>query len=387
MPIALLASLRRMSNADLVAALAALARHQRDSTVLLVAHLAELDTRDVHLREGHGSLFAFCRSALALSEQDAYNLTQAARAARRFPVVLERLADASLNLTTLRLLAPHLTADNHACVLESAGGKTKPQVEEIVARLLPRPDQPPSIRRLPEPKAAAPLPPGPGTGAEAALPARAPVRYGVTVPLSPDRYRMQLTIGADTLEKLRLAKDMLRHAIPSGDEAAVVDRALTALLAELARRKFAAADHPRPSREPAPGSRHIPADVKRAVWLRDLGRCAFVGSSGRRCDERAFLEFHHVRPYAAGGEATVANIQLRCRTHNDYEARVHFGWDGRHEREGTVREAPAPYGAHERNRPQGISVRNDTPHYCCRSSSAPSCSWARSSSGRRRHSR
>ena len=57
--------------------------------------------------------------------------------------------------------------------------------------------------------------------------------------LSPDRYKLQLTIGGDTLEKLRLAKDMLGHAIPSGDEAAILDRALTVLLVELAKKKFA----------------------------------------------------------------------------------------------------------------------------------------------------
>jgi hypothetical protein len=145
------------------------------------------------------------------------------------------------------------------------------------------------------------------------------------MPLSPDRYKLQVTIGANTLEKLRLAKDMLRHAIPWGDEAALLDRALTALLTELARKKFAATENPRPSSGKTPGSRHIPAEVKRAVWLRDLGRCAFVAKDGRRCSERAFVEFHHLRPFAVGGEATAENIQLRCRRHNDYEARVFFG--------------------------------------------------------------
>ena len=117
----------------------------------------------------------------------------------------------------------------------------------------------------------------------------------------------------------------MRHAIPSGDEAAILDRALTALLAALAQRKFAATGKPRPSAGAAVGSRHIPAEVRREVWQRDGGRCAFSGTSGRRCPERAFLEFHHVRPYAAGGEATVKNIQLRCRSHNGYEARAFFG--------------------------------------------------------------
>src|SRR4029453_5353691 len=99
--------------------------------VLLVAHVAELDTRDVHLRAGHGSLFAYCREGLALSEQEAYNRIAVARAARRFPLVLEMLEAGVLNLTTVRLLAPRLTPGNHREVLESARGKSKLQVEEI----------------------------------------------------------------------------------------------------------------------------------------------------------------------------------------------------------------------------------------------------------------
>ena len=89
---------------------------------------------------------------------------------------------------------------------------------------------------------------------------------------------------------------------------------------------------------------HIPAEVKRGVWLRDLGLCAFVGTNGRRCAERGFLEFHHVHPYAAGGEATVENVQLRCRRHNAYEARAYFGPDRPGGQAGFVREEEAAYG-------------------------------------------
>jgi len=384
----LLASLRHLSDAELVARVQDLAVRERGAMVLLVAHLAELDTRDVHFRAGHGSLFAYCRDVLGLSEQEAYNRIAVARAARRFPVILELLDAAAFSLTTVRLLGPHLTADNHASVLDSARGKTRVQVEEIAAALWPRPDAPSFVRKLPAAKAyaaaaaqgsspsaachsspaspasldspgsgASPGPPAPSVppgsldpavsaglsvslGSEApgsplppaasaapsipALPVQSKRSAEVT-PLAPDRYRVQVTIGGDTLEKLRLAKDLLRHAVPSGDEAAILDRALTALLADLAQKKFAAAERPRPSGGAVPGSRHVPAEVKRTVWLRDLGRCAFVGATGHRCLERGFLEFHHVAPYALGGEATAANIQLRCRSHNAYEARLYFG--------------------------------------------------------------
>jgi 5-methylcytosine-specific restriction endonuclease McrA len=63
--------------------------------------------------------------------------------------------------------------------------------------------------------------------------------------------------------------------------------------------------------------------VKREVWRRDKGRCAYIGREGR-CTERGFLEYHHVQPYAAGGAATTANIELRCRAHNAYEAALFF---------------------------------------------------------------
>ena len=402
----LLASLRRLSDAELVARVQDLAAGERGVTVLLVAHLAELDTRDVHFRAGHGSLFAYCRNVLSLSEQEAYSRIAVGRAARRFPVILELLEGGALSLTTVRLLAPHLTPANHKSVLESARGKSKLQVEEIAAALWPRPDAPSLVRKLPAPRLPAPAPydsvtglpsdqtssasscdrplsspdlapsspagydatPAPlarsgsplATGrqppagswhgaatATPSLPAPplpAARRSAEVTPLSPDRYKVQVTIGGDTLEKLRLAKDMLRHAIPSGDEAAILDRALTALLADLAKKKFAAAEKPRPSCGTAPGSRHVPAEVKRTVWLRDLGRCAFVGTNGRRCPERGFLEFHYVQPHAVGGEASVGNVQLRCRCHNGYEARVYFGQGRVTGGGGLVRERSAPYG-------------------------------------------
>ena len=66
------------------------------------------------------------------------------------------------------------------------------------------------------------------------------------------------------------------------------------------------------------------ASVKRAVWARDGGQCAFIGSEGR-CTARGFLELHHVEPFALGEPTTIENLQLRCRAHNAYEAAMEFG--------------------------------------------------------------
>ena len=143
-------------------------------------------------------------------------------------------------------------------------------------------------------------------------------------PLAPELYRLRLTVTRRTHDTLRRVQELLRHSIPTGDMAEIVDRALTLLLADLERAKGALASRPRAARPPATASRHIPAAVRRQVWTRDGGQCAFVGTEGR-CRERGFIEFHHLTPYAAGGGATVDNIELRCRAHNVHEAEVYFG--------------------------------------------------------------
>ena len=339
------------SNVDLVASLQVLAARGREDAAAMVAHVAEIERRRIPLAEGYGSLFTYCRVALRLSEHEAYNRVVAAEAAPRFPAILDGLVDGSLNLTTVRLLAPHLTPENHRDVLARASGRSKREVEALVASLAPQPDIPPSIHKLPGPshslasageaiplEALTRLPssadpcrplaltPGPDEApADPLVPLARTAPRPVVAPLSPTRYRVQFTVGAETYEELRLAQDLLRREIPDGDPGAIFARAVKLLLAQVAKEKTAATATPRPAPPSDPGSRHIPATVKRAVWRRDRGQCAFVARGGRRCAERAYLELHHIQPFALGGDNTASNIALRCRGHNAYEAELDFG--------------------------------------------------------------
>jgi hypothetical protein len=164
----------------------------------------------------------------------------------------------------------------------------------------------------------------PGAAIVDAPPMRPAALVPAVTPLAPERYKIQFTASREVHDKLRRAQSLLRHVIPNGDPAAVFERALDVLLQDLERKKLAVTSRSRASKKTAPGTRHIPAAVRREVWRRDGGRCAFVGAAGR-CAERGFLELHHVVPFAKGGEATTANIELRCRAHNAYEAQLSFG--------------------------------------------------------------
>ena len=324
-----------LTDAQLLSEIPRLAGGEREATVALIAHLAEFDARRLFEGEGFSSTFKYCLEVLRLSEDAAFNRIEAARAARRFPVVLDMLTAGTLSPTTTRMLGRHLTDDNHAALLAAACGKSKQEVEQLLAARFPQPDVLPSVRRIPVPKTTVtePLtasPTVPKAGTETVAPpvtaaAAPPVPRPVVRPIAAERYEVRFTATAATRDKLRRAQDLLGHAVPSGNLAEVFDRALTLLVTDLERKKFAATKRRGKSPGQSEDSRNIPADVERAVSERDQRGCAFVAPNGRRCGERRFLEFHHVIPYAADGKPTVDNIQLRCRAHNRYEATLFFG--------------------------------------------------------------
>ncbi|HWM84736.1 MAG TPA: HNH endonuclease signature motif containing protein [Kofleriaceae bacterium] len=306
----------------------------------LVAHIAEVDARRLYLREACPSMHVYATERLHLSDAEAYLRITVARVSRRFPVALAMLADGRLHLSAIAKLAPHLRDDGAEVLLARAARRSKREIELLLAELAPKPDVPSLVRRLPTsstPANPCQLRPGgvmppetPGGPAECgsvtggssapcpvdppATPT-APNRSAAVVPIAPTRYKVQFTASAELHEKIERAQALLRRQVPDGDLAAIVDRAMSLLLRELERARFAATAAPRKSAcdaNTAPSSRHIPAPVKRAVWERDGGQCTFRNRQGQRCPARERLEFHHVIPFAQGGDHSQGNIRLAC---------------------------------------------------------------------------
>jgi hypothetical protein len=411
-----------LENDALLSEVERLVKADRSLGATLLVHLGEVDARKLYLARGYSSMFTYCRSALGMSEAEAYLRMRAADVGRRFPLVLERFGSGDVHLSAIKLLAPHLTQDNHAQLLERVRGMTKREIEVLVAELAPKPDVPARMRKLPEralkpvaafdfaavrastvaatiavppsavasttgmaPLAAAlapedaPLASQALPAAELAAPAFAlqplPAR-AVSTPLSPGRFKLELTLGQDAHDQLLQLQALFRHQNPSGDLTSIVERAISELLERTMKRRFAQtrasakklarshdareardeddaapSDTPcegrddgtpaltTPRDEPAeaevavaaehpaslPESRYVPRKVLREVFARDGGQCAFVSPEGRRCCAREFLEVHHHEPFARGGKATVDNLRLSCRAHNQFLAELDYG--------------------------------------------------------------
>jgi len=353
-------SLTHLTDGVLMRDLRTLVTQGRATTAELLAHLAEVEERRLYLPAGCASMYTYCVQELRMSEDAALKRIRVARVAREFPVLFAALADGRLNLSAVLMLKPYLRPDTAGELFSAATHRTNAEIELLLAHRFPQADVPTlvqpvtcgevAVRPVGTPLPPAPVPStatlpvpervelskemrvfdeqaGPTPAPQLAVrPVERPVQAppAKLAPLAPERFALQVTINGHTHELLRRAQALLGHAVPSGDVAQVLERALDELVDRLEKRKFAKATRPRPGRSGTKG-RYIPAAIRRAVRQRDGDRCAFVSDTGKRCEERAQLEFDHVDPVARGGEASVSRIRLRCRAHNQYAAECAFG--------------------------------------------------------------
>jgi 5-methylcytosine-specific restriction endonuclease McrA len=324
--------LSRRSDQELLSDIAKLVGSHRDITAKLVLYLAEIEGRRLHLQVGFSSMFEFCVKKLGLGEGEAFRRIVAARLGKRFPVVYSLLASGAMHLTSLELLSKRLTEENHAELLEAASGKSKREVEALLAARFPRPAVPSSIQRLPVPTAS------PGSGGSSSTPAfmleptessHAQVSARARVEqLSEARFRVEFTASAELREKLELCRDLMSHANPSRDLAVVIERAVDSLLVHLEKKRLARARRPRAEKAARKAkSRRITNAVRRRVFERDGLRCTYVSPDGRRCEARSFLELDHVDPRALGGCDEAENLRVRCRAHNQLWAEQTYGFE------------------------------------------------------------
>ena len=233
---------------QLVAELPRLAQNERASAAEFVTGLAEFDGRKLYLGLGFTSIYSYCAARLHLADGAAYRRVEAARASRRFPVLLDMLRDGRLCLATAALIGPKLTAGSAEGLFEEAAFKSKREVEKLLARHHPQPPVPSVVRKLPgrkQPESPAPMitteaeQPLDLSSSHAPATSQPPSRRPVVAPLSEAHYKLQVTISTTAHDRLRQIQDLMRHRVPNGDPAVIGEHALEVLHAELLKRKAA----------------------------------------------------------------------------------------------------------------------------------------------------
>src|SRR5437899_1573146 len=133
-------SLRHLSDHRLLHDLAAMVARERESTADVLAHIAEVSTRKLHLKAAYHSMTAYCIAKLHLSEGGAAKRVRAAHVARRFPIIFDMVADGRLHLSAVLALARYLRKGNVDELLAAAAHRTRAEIEAYLAQKFPRTD-------------------------------------------------------------------------------------------------------------------------------------------------------------------------------------------------------------------------------------------------------
>jgi hypothetical protein len=301
----LLCELAELHDDALLSQLDALVRFDRRCCARIVAHIAEVDARRLYLDRGFGSMIDYARHALGFSESAAGRRVTAARLVRRFPVLLQRIEEGALHLTALTILGPHLTAENLERLVTAASGRSRLELDALVAPLRePVPVTPRTVVRVVRlaeaPTAAAGGGVGlfdtvgdTGSGEATPLPKAAPADRDETAPMpepawaerdaagEPPRlaYRLSVTLSPETKALLDRAGELLRRDIRRNDVNALLRRALRLLVDATEARRYGKVWRPRGEK----GMAAVSAEPPRApVAAAETAAHTVAGSEERR---------------------------------------------------------------------------------------------------------
>jgi hypothetical protein len=143
-----IASFSSLSDRSLLNELATRLQSERAETTNVIALLAEVDERRLYLPAGYASMYAYCVGHLFMSEDVAYKRLQVARATRKFPELLDAIAEGRLHVSAACMLCPYLGAKSAAGLIEAATHRSKSEIEHLLAERFPRPDMPTVLRTL-----------------------------------------------------------------------------------------------------------------------------------------------------------------------------------------------------------------------------------------------
>ena len=287
------------SNAALLDRLRELAGRERGAVADFVACLAEADKRpEAIIGEGYPSLFEFCVRELELAESTAYQRVKAAKLARSRPEMLDLLAEGSINLSNLCLIAPRL--GEHPELLSQITGKTKREVEALLASFgVPR-EIPDRIRPLAPAAPKRPesdllfFPPSPATDALPPASVPPPDETGSVLEF---RTEFRFAAGPGFVNAVERLRALLWHKHPDGR----LEDLLYEAASDFLDRRDPTREPKRPIHRDEPARRRrlrgIPAAIRREVWRRDSGRCSYSGPAGS-CGESRGLEIDHITPWA-----------------------------------------------------------------------------------------
>ena len=145
----LLAGLRELSDDELLREMRFLAERARHNDLRLLAALVEFEHRRLEAKAKVRNLYDFCRYNLGFDENESYRRSKAAILLNGYPQAWTLLEKRRITLSALVVLSSVVKPENAEKWFAKAQGKTRRELEFLVAAAHPSPTVPDYVRTLP----------------------------------------------------------------------------------------------------------------------------------------------------------------------------------------------------------------------------------------------
>lgn len=262
---------------------------------MLLETLMGMAEENLFVRLGYTGMWDFLVKEIRMSESQASYFHRVAQRARGIPELKRAVLSGTISLSQARRIVGVIDHSNAKEWIEAARTLKQKDLERKVAEESPR-------HRI---------------------------REGI-VPLSEEMSKLTVVITVEEEENLERAKDLVSQSLqkPASYQQALSAAVNLFLEKKDPVKKAARVTSSRTSRMAAirRGSRRlrppIPARVKHAIWLRDQGQCTMTYDNGIRCSQKHWVDVHHLKPVAQGGEDTVENLITLCRAHHQFRHEI-----------------------------------------------------------------
>jgi hypothetical protein len=269
------------------------------SEIEIISCLQEVDDSSTFLRLGYTSLYDYMINALGFSESSASNFITVSRKAKEIPLLQSAIQEGTLSVSKARKITPVLTLENQEEWIEKAKTLPQRQLEQEVAREIPREDVPERIKFVSE--------------------SRMELRMGISKEIEEKLRHVQDLESQRTGHHVRIEETLATLLEVYLEVKDPVRRADRILKKESIKVSEHVARHAEKEKTKPAHLAPIPSAIKHRVTKRDRGRCTHVDLKGKRCGNRRWIEIHHIVPRSKGGTNSPENLRTLCHSHHKLE--------------------------------------------------------------------
>lgn len=327
-------SLRNLSGAELHKSTHHVVARERESTVLVLKHFAEVERRKFYCDLKYGSLFDYAVREFGYSNGAAARRIKSMRAMLEMPEIEAKIESGALSLTNvsqaqsffydIKKTEPErvVTKEEKKELLDKLENKSSREAEKILLEIRPPEALPRERERL-------------------VTSTHTEVRFVMDDALKAKLTEVRSLLGSRGAN-LSLAELMMEMATTTahqlqekrfGKKRVAAALKVTSDVGAAARQEVKTATSPTPSQNIQSGAgltkpattnradrhtRYVPAAVRHEAWLIAKGKCSSCGSSRH-------LQFDHIKPFALGGHSNPENIRVLCAPCNQRRSLKTFG--------------------------------------------------------------